>query len=165
MDRSNLPWSIKGITPEARQAAKERAAEAGQPMGAWLSEAIHSVSRAERAAAGGGPSTAHPVVDSQGGGKPASAIHGALEDETTRPYDTAGLASGLGGNVGAEMTILAQRIAKVERWTARSVAHLRHAIEEITRRLEALERPSRQPGDYDRPHDPNAPLARRRWRR
>lgn len=35
-----LPWSVKGISAQARQTAKEEAAKAGQTIGAWLSAAI-----------------------------------------------------------------------------------------------------------------------------
>lgn len=36
----NLPWSVKGVSLEAREAAKVAARDAGQPIGAWLTEAI-----------------------------------------------------------------------------------------------------------------------------
>lgn len=36
-----LPWSVKGISPHARQLAKMAAQQSGQTMGAWLSAAIH----------------------------------------------------------------------------------------------------------------------------
>lgn len=37
---AHLPWSVKGVNPEAREAAKVAARETGQPIGSWLSEAI-----------------------------------------------------------------------------------------------------------------------------
>src|SRR5262245_46383283 len=139
MEKSNLPWSIKGISPEARQAAKELAAEAGKPMGAWLSEAIHHISQLEREAEQGGPAEmaaappseprppGHPQpAHSQPGRPPSTPVHDAIEAESVRPYDTAGYA---GPHAADDMAILAQRIAKAERWTARSVAPLRQAIE------------------------------------
>lgn len=36
----NLPWSVKGVSVEAREAAKVAARQTGQPIGGWLSEAI-----------------------------------------------------------------------------------------------------------------------------
>lgn len=42
------PWSVKGISPEERDLAKEKAREAGVPIGAWLSQQIRTA--AERAA-------------------------------------------------------------------------------------------------------------------
>lgn len=122
MDNANLPWSIKGISPEARSAAKEHAAESGQPMGAWLSQIIHSVSQQERDEAMGGP----PAM--------ASAILPPISAEKSKPYDDAGFDEAHG-----DLAALAKRIAKAERWTARSVGPLRQAIDEIARRLDALE--------------------------
>lgn len=34
------PWSVKGIDPETREAAKMAARRAGMPVGAWLSQVI-----------------------------------------------------------------------------------------------------------------------------
>ena len=42
------PWSVKGVDPQARDAAKTAARKAGKTIGAWLSEVIHT-------AAAGGP--------------------------------------------------------------------------------------------------------------
>ena len=38
----NMPWSLKGISHEARAAAKAAAKLAGMPLGAWLSGAIRA---------------------------------------------------------------------------------------------------------------------------
>lgn len=38
--KSNSPWSVKGIDPEAREAAKMAARRAGVPLGVWLSNVI-----------------------------------------------------------------------------------------------------------------------------
>lgn len=122
MENINLPWSIKGISPEARSAAKENAAESGQPMGAWLSQVIHTISQQEREDAAGGPAL-----------MPQAALP-PISSEQSKPYDDAGFAS-----AHADLAALAKRIAKAERWTARSVGPLRQAIDEIARRLEALE--------------------------
>lgn len=146
MENANLPWSIKGISPEARSAAKEHAAESGQPMGAWLSQVIHSVSQQEREEAEGGP-----AVMPQAALAPISA-------EKSRPYDTAGL-----DGVPEDLAVLAKRIAKAERWTARSVGPLRQAIDEITRRLDALEQAVRHPA-IGSAAGPGGPLARQRAR-
>lgn len=41
------PWSIKGVSREARRLAKSAAAEAGIPMGTWLSRAIEQAAALE----------------------------------------------------------------------------------------------------------------------
>ena len=38
--RPAVPWSVKGIEPEAREAAKQAARRAGMTLGAWLNQAI-----------------------------------------------------------------------------------------------------------------------------
>ena len=40
--KSNIPWSIKGVSREARDAAKKAAAAQGDTMGEWLTLAIRS---------------------------------------------------------------------------------------------------------------------------
>ena len=38
--RSGVPWSVKGIEPEAREAAKQAARRAGVTLGVWLNQII-----------------------------------------------------------------------------------------------------------------------------
>ncbi len=38
--KSNIPWSVKGIDPEAREAAKVAARKAGMTLGEWLNSLI-----------------------------------------------------------------------------------------------------------------------------
>jgi hypothetical protein len=37
---ANSPWSVKGIDPETREAAKLAARRAGVPIGVWLTQAV-----------------------------------------------------------------------------------------------------------------------------
>jgi hypothetical protein len=96
-------------------------------MGAWLSQVIHSVSQQERDEAMGGPPAA------------PSAILPPISAEKSKPYDYAGFDEAHG-----DLAVLAKRIAKAERWTAKSVGPLRQAIDEIGRRLDALEQAMRR---------------------
>ncbi|MBM3571123.1 MAG: hypothetical protein FJX52_01995 [Alphaproteobacteria bacterium] len=155
MEKSNLPWSIKGISSEARQIAKERATEAGQPMGSWLSDVIRTISQLERAEAEN-PGQPAPVQPKS----PTAQTERPMELESERPYDTAGYKT---SGKDDDIAILAQRVAKAERWTAKSVGPLRQAIDAINRRLDVLERPDGQSRQTD---DPLAldQAARRRWR-
>ena len=41
-NKMNIPWSIKGVSKEARAAAKKAAASEGITMGEWLSRAIRT---------------------------------------------------------------------------------------------------------------------------
>jgi hypothetical protein len=47
------PWSLKGVTVEARQAARKAAAANGMTVGAWLAEVIRTTAAEEHAAAQG----------------------------------------------------------------------------------------------------------------
>jgi len=45
-EATHMPWSIKGVSAEARQIAKSAAMAAGEPMGVWLSRLIGAASAA-----------------------------------------------------------------------------------------------------------------------
>jgi hypothetical protein len=47
MVNSGIPWSIKGISADARAAAREAAKRAGEPLGVWLARAIRETAEAE----------------------------------------------------------------------------------------------------------------------
>ena len=47
-DNQIKPWTIKGISPEARNAAIAAANRAKQPIGEWMSRAIRSQVQADR---------------------------------------------------------------------------------------------------------------------
>ncbi|EKE78526.1 MULTISPECIES: hypothetical protein [Oceanibaculum] len=49
--RRNMPWSIKGVSPEAREAARKAVESGDMTMGEWLSEAIRAVAAEERGVA------------------------------------------------------------------------------------------------------------------
>lgn len=58
MTQKVLPWSLKGVSPEARQAAKSAAKAAGEPVGVWLSGVIRDVAAAET-----GPAQEQPAAE------------------------------------------------------------------------------------------------------
>jgi len=68
------PWSVKGVDPQARDAAKTAARKAGKTIGAWLSEVIHS-------AAAGGPVPGNVPT----AGTTAGVATGALPSPTQLP--------------------------------------------------------------------------------
>lgn len=43
MSKPVLPWSLKGVSPEAREIAKKAAAQQGMTIGEWVSRAIRDV--------------------------------------------------------------------------------------------------------------------------
>ncbi|PKQ07829.1 MAG: hypothetical protein CVT72_01765 [Alphaproteobacteria bacterium HGW-Alphaproteobacteria-11] len=52
--RPGVPWSVKGIEPEAREAAKQAARRAGVTLGAWLNQVIMDTGTDEVGADGAG---------------------------------------------------------------------------------------------------------------
>jgi localization factor PodJL len=57
MANSPSPWSVKGVEPEAREAAKIAARKAGLTVGAWLTQMIRQ-SASDQLRSGGSASTA-----------------------------------------------------------------------------------------------------------
>ena len=51
-DAAHMPWSIKGVSAEARKIAKAAAMASGEPMGAWLTRLIDAASAAKFGQAG-----------------------------------------------------------------------------------------------------------------
>jgi len=57
----NQPWSVKGVEPEAREAAKLAARRSGMTLGVWLNRVIRSAAAEELS--GGRPSPPSPASD------------------------------------------------------------------------------------------------------
>ena len=58
---SNSPWSVKGIEPETREAAKIGARHAGMTLGQWLSRAIRTAAATQLAGASRAPAGTDPL--------------------------------------------------------------------------------------------------------
>jgi hypothetical protein len=57
MANAPLPWSLKGVSRAARDAARAAAKREGVPLGVWLSRVIRDISAAERGDTGPGAET------------------------------------------------------------------------------------------------------------
>src|SRR5690348_11329715 len=66
-----VPWSVKGIRPEARETAKEAARRSGMPLGEWLNSVILQ-------------QAADLEDDEDSYGHDMSAVHERLDDITRR---------------------------------------------------------------------------------
>ena len=73
-----VPWSVKGIRPEARETAKEAARRSGMPLGEWLNSVI--LQQAEEDGAHG--SSYRDDDDSYG--DELAGVHQRLDDITRR---------------------------------------------------------------------------------
>lgn len=74
--KSSSPWSVKGVEPEAREAAKLAARKAGVPLGIWLNNIIRK-SAAEQLKSGGTFQAASaPSAVSGEAARPAGEVNG-----------------------------------------------------------------------------------------
>ena len=110
MNKPNSPWSIKSVTPEAREAAKEGARISRQPLGKWLSEVIRKTSSAETSSA------AAEISEAAADASPSTAA-------TWREA----------------MVRLESRVAASERRSAAAVEPIQEALGRIVTRLDSIE--------------------------
>ena len=80
------PWSVKGVDPEAREAAKIAARRSGMTVGQWLSHTIRAAAAQQLAGASQG--IADPAASPAAHLAPASQGGGALEPQDHYPVDT-----------------------------------------------------------------------------
>jgi hypothetical protein len=113
-DKSHMPWSVKGVSKAAREAAKAAAAEQGVTMGEWLSKAIKSSDRT--------PDPENNTADASLGSAPAQ-IEG-VQDLPTPERLRSDIAASI---VASETRILAM------------VEPLQDIIHQLSSRIEALE--------------------------
>jgi localization factor PodJL len=71
-----VPWSVKGIRPEARETAKEAARRSGMPLGEWLNSVILQQAEQDGASAYGDDDDAY--------GQELATVHQRLDDITRR---------------------------------------------------------------------------------
>ncbi|MDZ7629193.1 MAG: hypothetical protein U5J99_12410 [Parvularculaceae bacterium] len=76
---SNVPWSVKGIERDAREAAKAAAQREGMTLGEWLNQMIYTAGEP-----GAAPTPANPASANDLGGLKASDIANAFEHMTRR---------------------------------------------------------------------------------
>lgn len=141
--KSNIPWSVKGVSKEAREAAKKAAAARGITMGEWLSEAIRT-----------SPSDDQPAQD--------------VPDQTDLPASSAVPSTGESNSVElndpAEMLRrgITERIAHSEERILGVIGPLREIIQQMALRIEALEdRGSQKHLDAPAPQPPTANVYRK----
>ena len=144
----NMPWSLKGISDEAREYAKQAAETADMPVGAWLSSVID-------AAAGVGTGRTEPAMGSAATRPPTatadpnpSAAEGSMIERAVQVVSDFGFEpEGPARDADliedpdllqASLEALERRIATSESLTEDALAPLEKEIDRIKRRLAEL---------------------------
>lgn len=112
MSKPVLPWSLKGVSPEAREIAKKAAAQQGMTIGEWVSLAIRDVGPDQEPAA---VFENAPVLDE-------APLYGSAETD---------------GDAVREA--VRARIYESEERVAHMVGPLQEIIERLSRRLTRIE--------------------------
>jgi len=115
MDKPNSLWSIKGVSPEARDAATKSARTSHQPLGRWLSQVIHKTSTDEEG---------EPITPSEGNTRTGALSPAPLPSDTTWQ---------------AEVVQLEARITEIERQLTSEIQPVENALDRIVDRLDTLE--------------------------
>lgn len=153
----NSPWSVKGVDPEAREAAKIAARRQGLPLGRWLSQTI--LSAAARELKGGARreqmAMGSDIGPGQGGG-PDNVFQHPRQSERRDPFAAApqGYASpgyppqpGYGQAGPPALTPeaileslhkLANRIEQSESRTAEAIAPIAEKVGELSAQLDEM---------------------------
>jgi len=150
--KARLPWSVKGVSPDARDFAKAATSRDGETMGEWLSDVIRRVGAAQ--AAGRPLAPPHrrgvPVVPGRAA-TPAAAVTPAMSSSDPEPRALND------ADTVDEAAVAALVADRIERTEARLVGLL-GTLEDIVLRLsDRLERLERRVEDIDRDDPPSFP--------
>ncbi len=119
--KSNIPWSVKGVSKEAREAVKKAAAEQGITMGEWLTQAIRA---GDEPRGFTNPGSASSLAPEDSGEQPEIARR--ISTDGRNPHDP--LRQGI-----------ADRIADSERRILAVVEPLKEIIHQMASRIDTLE--------------------------
>ena len=122
-------WSVKGIDPKVREAAREAAARQGMSLGEYLNQALAS----GQLGGGAQQQPQHTPQQPPRGARPR--VLGAAQAEYEGEDDW-----GIGGNTArtSDPTRLVQRIESIERRTQLAVTGLDRAVSTIDRSVLGL---------------------------
>ena len=122
------PWTVKGVDPEAREAAKLAARRSGLPLGVWLSQTIRGAATAQFKGQAGPVYQAPSPPGSFGAPSSDPAIQGMSSgNRTPSPTLDALLES---------FNRLAQRLEQTEARAAETIAPLAQKVNELSEKLE-----------------------------
>jgi localization factor PodJL len=134
--RSGVPWSVKGIEPEAREAAKQAARRAGVTLGAWLNQIIMD---------GGTDEVGMP--DAEVSLKPANPVHSSGHPASGHPASGHSVFSQPVAREQVDLAPVAEavreivtRVEQSERRTQDLARRLEQSVGHLAERLEHSER-------------------------
>ncbi|MGB1547371.1 MAG: hypothetical protein ACPHIA_02400, partial [Alphaproteobacteria bacterium] len=119
---SQSPWSIKGIDPEAREAAKMAARKAGMTLGGWLTRTILSVAAHELKRGGGSKKTPPPEWAEGNGPDLSPPSPPALTEEA----------------ILKSIQQLIQRVEHIEQVTQETIAPISEKVEQLSQRVQEV---------------------------
>lgn len=144
------PWSVKGIDPETRAAAKTAARRAGLTLGVWLSQAITGQAtrdlKRDSLDASGSVAESQDMRGNQGSGdvhRAAAGLQSVLDavrrlgdrldasDERTNASDTA---------LARRLDAVAKQVSSLRNRSAESITLIEQALISLNERLRKLER-------------------------
>ena len=138
------PWSVKGVEPEAREAAKLSARRADMSLGQWLSHTIRMAAK-EQLKSGGiaGDSTnatqgaeAGNTATANANGAAGSAGNGAPTGNG--PTETSGPPAPTTAAVLESINRLAQKIEETETRTTSTIAPIVDKVKNLSEQIEGL---------------------------
>lgn len=149
MAKSPSPWSVKGVDPEAREAAKIAARKAGMTVGAWLSQIIRqsateqlrggAANRQQRAPEPPPPPRGFQNVPPPGYGQAAYEGYGPAYAGPPQQNHAPGAAPPPAPTIQAvfeSIQRLSSRIEQSERRTAETIAPIAEKVSELSRKIE-----------------------------
>lgn len=119
--RSGVPWSVKGIEPEAREAAKQAAQRAGVTLGAWLNQIIMEAGTDE---------VGRPTSEPHHASAPMSFAHPSMPHAPQIDMTP----------VAEAMRQIVQRVESSERRTSDLARQLEQTVGHLASRLDQSER-------------------------
>ena len=126
--KSNVPWSVKGIDPEARVVAKAAAKEAGLTLGEWMNQAIREVGE------GGGEADGQDAPAPPQAAVPAS---GVTTDQLRAVVDSL-------NRLNERLTSTEEGLRTQAAQTRQTAQGLGQGLETVYERMKRLERERRE---------------------
>lgn len=126
------PWSVKGVDPEAREAAKLAARRLDMPVGQWLSHAIRKVATEQLRTGGPGPDPEFAGTGNDGQRRAFAAGPDTRGETGARPPALTPEA------VLESINRLAAKIEESESRTTEAIAPVADKVRELTEEVDAL---------------------------